>query len=339
MKRLLRALTRPRVFAPLALTAGLLVALFSFANVGAAITIMVGFRRRDLVSFLLLMLGYEVVRGAQWSYCLRQLRLRIPLRIQVFAFALSEVTKALPIGNYFQNYILKLHNAADFSRSSVATTLIVVEEVVVCLAGVVILGLGAWTPWARVAILTGAALVAGLILLSLRLYSRHAQPAWVTRNPRLRQIADGLGEFREGARAMLRPRPLAVTLCFSAAYLTLAGAGLFVVARGLGITQVSLGDVLAVYGFSLALGLLIPIPVDIGVIELSGLGAFMAFGAARDAALGAMLVNRLLSMGASLALACLVVALLRSEAPALFKRASERPALPAPLAPDPQATR
>jgi uncharacterized membrane protein YbhN (UPF0104 family) len=337
--RILRALSRPRVFVTLALSAGLLVALFSLANLGAAITLMARFRRRDLVYFLLLMLGYEVVRGAQWSYCLRQLRLRIPLRIQVFAFALSEVTKALPVGNYFQNYILKLNNAADCSRSSVATSLIVVEEVVVCVAGVAILGLGAWTLWARAAILTGAALVAGLILLSLRLYHKRTQPAWVARSPRLRQLADGLGEFREGARDMLRPRPLAMTLCFSAAYLALAGAGLYVVARGLGVTSVTVGDALAVYGFSLALGLLIPIPIDIGVIELGGLGAFMAFGAGRDVALSAMLVNRLLSMGASLALACLVVALLRSEAPALFKRVGERPTLPTQLTPDPQTTR
>lgn len=238
------------------------------------------------------------------------------------------MTKALPIGNYFQNYILKLHNIADFARSSAATTLIVVEEVVVCLAGVVALGLGAWTAWARIAILTGAALVLALIALSLRFYRAQRQPEWVTRSPRLHTLADGLGEFREGARDLLRPAPLMMTLALSATYLTLAGLGLYVVARGLGMTSVTVADALAVYGFSLALGLLIPIPIDLGVIELSGLGALVMFGAPRDAALSAMLVNRLLSVGASLALAVLVVGLLRGEAPALLRRASQRSSAP-----------
>lgn len=339
MRRIFRAIVRPRVFVPLALTAGLLVALFSLADLGAAITIMSGFQRANLVYFILLMIGYEVARGAQWSYCLRQLKLRVPLRAQIFAFALSEVTKALPIGNYFQNYVLKLEGEADFARSSVATTLIIAEEALMCLLGVVILGLGSWTTWARIAILTGIALVAALVWLYQRLHHSTGQPpAWVKRRKRLRELADGYARFRDSAKDILRPGPLAVSLVFSATYLTLAGLGLYIVASGLNITGVTVADALAVYFFSLALGLLIPIPVDIGVIELSGLGAFMAFGVGRNAALSAMLVNRLLSIGVSLALAFIVVALLRREAPALFRQGRKRTPQPIKRAPDTQAT-
>lgn len=321
MKRFFRALIRPKVFVPLALTAGLLAALFSFANLGAAITIISGFQRIYLVYFLLLMVGYELVRGAQWSYSLRQLRLEIPLRKQIFAFALSEVTKALPIGNYFQNYVLKLEGEADFSRSSVATTLIVFEEALVCLLGVVILGLGGWTQWTRIAILVGLALVAALVWLYQRLHrSTGKPPAWMTRRRRLHKLAESYTTFRDGAKDILHPRALLVTLAFSATYLVLAGLGLYVIARGLNITGISVGDALSVYFFSLAMGLIIPIPVDIGVIELTGLGAFMAVGVGRNAALGAVLVNRVLSIAASLLIAFIVVAVLHKEAPALFKR-------------------
>lgn len=335
LKRILRAIARPKVFVPLALTAGLLAALFSLADLGAAITIMSGFKRASLAYFLVLMIGYEVVRGVQWSYCLHELNLHVPLRKQIFAFALSEVTKALPIGNYFQNYILKLMGEADFSRSSVATTLIVFEEAFVCLVGVVLLGLGGWTTWARVAILAGFALIAALVWLYRQLpYSLGEPPPRLARHQRIRQVVDSYGRFRAGAKDILHPRPIAVTLGFSAAYLSLAGLALYIVTDGLGIPHLTVSMTMSVYFFSLALGLLIPIPVDIGVIELSGLGAFTAFGVGRNAALSAMLVNRLLSIGASLLLAFIVVALLYREMPALFQRGKRRAPQPTGRTPD-----
>lgn len=63
MKRFLRALAQPSIFVPLALTAGMLTALFTLANLGAAIRIMASFRWSDLATFLLLMVGYEVASG------------------------------------------------------------------------------------------------------------------------------------------------------------------------------------------------------------------------------------------------------------------------------------
>jgi len=72
-------------------------------RIGALI---VGFDRADLLYFFLLMVAYEAVHGLQWHLLLRALGLRAPLRTQIFTFLSGEIAKTLPIGNYFQNYLL-----------------------------------------------------------------------------------------------------------------------------------------------------------------------------------------------------------------------------------------
>ncbi len=57
------------------------------------------------------------------------------------------------------------------------------------------------------------------------------------------------------------------------------------------------------YFFSLAVGLLFPVPVDFGVMEASGTGGFLAYGAQEFAAVSAMLLNRVLSLASSLVIA------------------------------------
>ena len=50
---------------------------------------------------------YEAVRGLQWHGLLTALHIRVPLRAQAFAFVLSEYSRNLPVGSYFQNYVLQ----------------------------------------------------------------------------------------------------------------------------------------------------------------------------------------------------------------------------------------
>jgi uncharacterized membrane protein YbhN (UPF0104 family) len=283
---------------------------------------MSGFQRLYLLYFLLLMIVYEVVRGVQWHYSLKRLDLHVPLGTQIFAFALSEVTKALPIGNYFQNYVLQQSKGADFGRTSAATTLIILEEVVVSLAGVVILGLGVWTSWLRPLVLVGAAIAIVVVWLLMRFHHKGHSHPWIAQHKTLQKIADEFGRFREGAVDLLHPRALAVTLACSATYLIVGGAALYVAVLGLGITNATFTETLAVYFFSLAVALMLPLPIDIGVIELSGLGAFLAIGVSRDAALGAVFANRILSILASIVIAAVIVLVLHKEIPGLFKHMS-----------------
>src|SRR5437588_3075408 len=129
----MRKLLRPRIVIPAVLGAGMIVALFTLADARKVLDVILGVRHTYLLYFFGLMIIYEIVRCAQWHYLLRSLGIRAPLRSQIFAFAVGEITKSLPIGNYFQNYMLRQSQGTNFGLSSVATSLILLTEVVVSL--------------------------------------------------------------------------------------------------------------------------------------------------------------------------------------------------------------
>ena len=54
--------------------------------------------------------------------------------------------------------------------------------------------------------------------------------------------------------------------------------------------------------------------MDLGVIEASGVGAFVAIGVSESTAVGIMLINRMLSVGATLVMALVAMVILRDEA-------------------------
>lgn len=321
MKRLLQ----PQVLIPAVLGIAIIVALLAFSNVHKVLTLMEGFQKLYLLYFLLLTVAYEVVRGVQWHVLLKGLDIHVPLRTQIFTFAAGEVTKSMPVGNYFQNYLLQQAEGTDFGFSSAATTLIILIEVAVSLAGVVILGLGSWTGWVRPVILVGVAVFLAAGWAYHRFHHSGRGPQWMREHELLRKAMDEFNQFRQGAAALLHPRILAPAVLLGALYLTLGGLSLYVVVRGLGIGQLSVPQVLAVSFFSLAFSLIVPIPIDIGIMEVSGVGAFIAMGLDRNPGVGAMLINRVLSIGASLAIALVAIAILHDEFRAALRHRSDAP--------------
>lgn len=318
MKKMLRSLIRPKVFIPLVLAIALVAALLSFADLRKVVKLMEGFQRIDLLYYFLLMIGYEVVRGIQWRYTMVTLGVKAPMRTEIFAYVLSEVTKILPIGNYFQNYVLQVSKGVDFGLTSAATTLVVLEEVAVGLVGVVILGLGSWTTWLRLVIIIGLAVFALSIWIFSRVYHDKGRPDWVKRRRWLNNVADEFDHFREGAAALMNVRSIAITMALSICYQVLGGLALFVVVRALGDQSLTFTQALAVYLFSLAFSLIFPLPIDFGVLEVSGVGAFLAVGVARNTAFGAVFANRILNTLSSILIAAVVVAYLHGEVRPLF---------------------
>jgi uncharacterized membrane protein YbhN (UPF0104 family) len=120
-------------------------------------------------------------------------------------------------------------------------------------------------------------------------------------------------QFRRGAAALLHPRVLGRAGVLGTIYLLRASSALYVVVRGLAIDTVTWSQVVAVYLFSLAFGLIFPLPVDVGVAEISGVGAFLAIGVDRSAAVGAMLVMRAVSIGVGLVVALIAILVLTDE--------------------------
>ncbi|MGH2485336.1 MAG: hypothetical protein ACRDHE_04915, partial [Ktedonobacterales bacterium] len=105
MGRSLRWIVQPKVFVPIVIGVALLVALILVAGPRQAVRLITHFHPGSLIAFFLLMAGYEVVRCAQWSYLLARLGLRVPLRTQIFAYAIGEVSKNLPAGNFVPDYV------------------------------------------------------------------------------------------------------------------------------------------------------------------------------------------------------------------------------------------
>ena len=148
-------------------------------------------------------------------------------------------------------------------------------------------------------------------------------------------ITDEVRRFRAGAVALVQPRILALQVLFAALDLLVGGTVLYLAVRGLGIGHVSFWQALDVSCFSLAFALISPIPLDIGLIEVSGVGALVALGLDETAAVGVMRINRVLSIGASVAVTLVMVVVLHGELRTAFQ---ERPSQPSARSRSPATT-
>ena len=146
-----------------------------------------------------------------------------------------------------------------------------------------------------------------------------AAPTRLREHAGFRMIADEVRRFGAGAVALVQPRILAIQGLFAALYLLIGGTVLYLAVRGLGIGHVSFWQALAVYLFGLAFALISPVPLDIGVLEVSGVGALVASGVSETDAAGVMLLNRVLRIGAAMAIALIAVVVWRGELRAAFQ--------------------
>jgi uncharacterized membrane protein YbhN (UPF0104 family) len=283
-------------------------ALLWFGDIKKVGYLIAHFQRIYFLWFLLLMVAHEALRTALWVYLLRALCIDVPLRTAVFAFAAGEAAKFLPTGAYFQNFLLQRSRDVDFGRSSAATTYIIVSEIVAALATLALIGLGPWTIWLRPLILAGVPFF-GLIAWGLARW--HAHPHAPRRLKEHRTLCKALEEFRrfrQGAAALFHPRIVAITLLLSAAYVITAAATLYIVFPAIG-ASVSFGQALAAYCFGLAFYLVL------GSLEAASVAAFIVVGGAaiKSDAVTAIVINRGLTLGGTLVLALIAMAVLHPE--------------------------
>jgi uncharacterized protein (TIRG00374 family) len=264
------------------------------------------------LEFFLLMIVYEAIRGFQWHVLLQFLGVRVPFRAQACSFLMGEATKTAPIGNYFQNYLLTRIEGEDFGETSAATTLIVLIEVGWGLVALVVVGIDDWG-WLRPLILIGLTVFVCFAAVVYRVEKHRGPPSWIARYRLTRTVLEEFSRFRLGVATLIRPRRLAIAAALGAAYLVTASAALYVLALGVGVDQASFWQMLAIYAFSLTAGLILPLPVDLGVVELSGAGALAATGLSKEVAVSIMLLNRLLTVGSALLIGAIGTLFLRDE--------------------------
>lgn len=314
----LKSVLRPNVLIPVVIAVGLLAGLLAFGNPSQILALLAGFRLQYLLYFFLTMVAYEAVRCTQWHFMLLSLGIRVPLRTQIFTYMSGEVTKDLPVGNFFPDYVLQRSQGTDFGLASSATLLITLIEVAVSITGVVIIGIDGWE-WLRPVILIGTF---AFVLIVWALYRWHHLPHQHRPHPRFQMVLkrkwvqkglDEIRQFLRGEKTLLHPHVLAIGAALGAIYLTLGGVGLYLVILGLGLPHISIWSVLAVYYFSLAFAAIVPLPMDFGSTEVSGTGALVADGMGRSGAVGTMLLARLLSLAATLVIALVTILILHDE--------------------------
>jgi uncharacterized membrane protein YbhN (UPF0104 family) len=272
---------------------------------------------------LLLTFPYLACRLYVWNDLMRELGLRIPWRPVLVSFAAGEMTKSIPGGIYLENYLLDRLSHLDENRvvrSTVATTALLGLEALLSLTVVLLLSVPGWT-WVRWALLGIVAVwigVLGLIWLlvhkSARLESRF--PFW------LRHLRFDAEQFLEAGRCVMRPRTLR-DLPPTASYMLVYSADLYVIMRALGARHIGFVAIMTVYSVVVLAVILIPIPTDLGLAEISGLGALTAFGVERGMAAAIVLALRVLGTGATLLVAAVILVLFRGELSRAWKEEAE----------------
>jgi hypothetical protein len=265
------------------------------------------------------MLAHEAVRCALWLYLLRALAIRVPVRTQIFAFAVAEAFKAVPAGAYVENYVLERSKGSSIGRSSAATTVMILGEILAALVGVVALGLGSWSQWLRLAIviMVGIAILVGITRLVVPHVRRLSD--WVCEHRMVARVLEEIRRFWSGAIVLMRPQIIATTLVLCALYVLLDGLNLYIVIRALGITSLSFWQVVAVACFGLAFY------VILASLEAADVGALIGLGLSKSVAVSAILVYRALSICTTVLLAAIVIFVLRGEWSALRRPAHAQP--------------
>lgn len=297
-----------------------IVALLWFGGFGKIGHQIERFQRIYIAWFVLLTVAYELARAVLWHGLIHRLEGGVTVRAEIFAFAAGEAAKFLPTGAYVQNYLLQQSADADFGHSSAATTAMIVAEIAVSLLGVAALGVGGWSLGLRIAIV-----VLGLAaILLVRRYLGPSRPApvpqWARRYKSLRWAVKEYRHFRTGAAVLTHRRILAFTFLLTAVSLVLSGAALYLVLRGLGISGISLGQAIGVNCFGLAFY------VVLGSLEAADVGVLVGIGISKTDAVTAVLVNRGLGVGVTVAMAAVTMVVLRGEWYALRRR--HRPIAP-----------
>ena len=285
----------------LALGMAVLGGLLAFGDVARVLAAAARLRGPVLVACGACLVGHAVVRGAAWCFLLRRLEVRTPLRAQVLAFGVGEVAKDLPAGAFLPNYVLRESRGAGMGESGAA------------------LGLGtvAWARWVAVfvAVATAVLVTAASRWLSAEWLCRIA-PERLARSEWAAKTLKGVDELRRGLARLMRADVVAVVLGAAAAGELLAAGALFALVRGIveaDEAHAGFGAVLAAHGASVAVALGLPLPVDFGALEVSGVAALMAVGLPRHTAVAAMVLNRAVSIVVALVMGGTLAVTLRHE--------------------------
>lgn len=312
LKSTWHVLSNPRVVLPLLLAAALFLVAVSLGDLGQVV------RRVKAVptSSMWLALGcaaaYLLLKGLQLHLLLNDLNAHPGWRRFTLAFAVGELALTFPLGVFAQNWVLAGKNNMHFGRSSAATVVMLLMEVVVALLWLAIFGIPGWPPVQPIAIAI-LALMTALAFPLLRYNLLGHMSERISHRHVHRLLAEGVG-LLDGLRRLGKWRVLGINLLITPAYLAALTAAFWVMGHGMGLHHLGYGEATTIYAFALA-SVLVSGGVfgQIGLVEVIGMSTAHAWGMSYTQGLALMLGFRLAWTGAMWLLnGTVVVALWRS---------------------------
>lgn len=287
-----RRLLQPRIIIAVLLSAALLAFVFSISDLPKVIDYVRSLSFVTMVIVFVLAAAYLAIKWGQFHRYLDKEGINVTWRQSLLSFAVGEMTLPIPAGIYAQNYVLRRTACADFSRSSAATTAILVMEAIVSLLIVGILDIPAWW-WLRPLILGFLLLCALLTALFLLIRPLRDLARDLLQAGPLEKIGPELIETAEGMRELFHPRVAAVALPIAVVYLLDLAVAFWVTARGIGIEGFTFTQATTIYLFAIAVVEVVPFSSNLGVIEAGGVGAAQAWGYSFTEGLAMMLAFRI----------------------------------------------
>jgi uncharacterized membrane protein YbhN (UPF0104 family) len=263
---------------------------------------------------LLLTFPYLAARLLVWHILLRQLRITIPWRQMTVAFAAGELTKSLPAGVYVQVFLLgqlSHFHRASLVRSTLATTAMLGLESLIAIPLAIVVGVPG-QPWVSSALfsIVGAWLVA--LAVTAVLVRAGTTSAVARRVPWLAGLLPVANDALAAARELLSPQTLRAVPP-TAVYMAVYVVDLYAILIAAGIHSLSIAAVMGTYALMVLAVILIPIPTELGITEITGLNLLLAYGLPRSAAAIVILSLRLLTTGMTILVASVILIALRAE--------------------------
>jgi uncharacterized membrane protein YbhN (UPF0104 family) len=252
---------------------------------------------------VLLAIPYFGLRALTWHLLLQQVGVRASRRHTLAAFCAGELTKSLPLGAYLESYaIARLERLGerDLVSAAVATTGLDVSIGVITFLAAMITGLPG-NDWFRPLMLgiAGAWIVVYLVTW-----------LWIRSRKSVGALARILDEVADAARQLVRP-PLLRPVATTGAYLAIYVLVLWMILDALGLGRFGIGAAIVTVVITSLVNVILPIPIELGITEISGVGVLSSVGVEPNEAAVVMLGYRLATTGALSIVVLTVLAHLR----------------------------
>lgn len=295
----LKAVLRPKVLLPLLLAAALLFVALSLGDLGKVI----GRVRAIPLSTMALVLGlaafYLLLKALQLHLLLANLGAHPSWRQFALAFSVGELALTFPLGIFAQNWVLSSEKRkGHFGRSSAATVVMLLMEIVTVLLLLAIRGIPGWPAVRPVA--AGMLILMGSLMFGLMRFGA-ALERWthqITLPALQRVVSETIGLIR-GLKSLSRPRVVGVNFLITPVYLGALAGAFLVVGHGVDLPALDYLQATTIYAFALASILLCAgVLGQIGTMEVLGMNAARAWGFDYTDGLALMLGFRLAWTGA-----------------------------------------